>query len=45
MVLSDGSWLLVRFSGTEPIVRFYCEARGKKKLKHLEEFAKGLLKK
>jgi phosphomannomutase len=24
--LSDGSWLLVRASGTEPLVRFYTEA-------------------
>jgi phosphomannomutase len=24
--LEDGSWLLVRFSGTEPVLRLYCEA-------------------
>jgi phosphomannomutase len=24
-VMEDGGWLLVRFSGTEPIVRVYCE--------------------
>lgn len=24
-VLEDGGWLLVRFSGTEPLVRVYCE--------------------
>ncbi|NUN65015.1 phosphoglucomutase/phosphomannomutase family protein [Pseudanabaena biceps] len=24
--LEDGSWLLVRFSGTEPLLRLYCEA-------------------
>jgi phosphomannomutase len=24
--LEDGGWLLIRFSGTEPIVRVYCEA-------------------
>nr|MBA2632571.1 hypothetical protein [Chloroflexota bacterium] len=24
----DGSWLLVRFSGTEPLVRVYVEATG-----------------
>ncbi len=24
--LADGSWLLVRFSGTEPLLRLYCEA-------------------
>ncbi len=24
--MTDGSWLLVRFSGTEPLVRVYTEA-------------------
>jgi phosphomannomutase len=24
--LEDGSWLLIRFSGTEPLIRFYAEA-------------------
>ena len=24
--LEDGSWLLIRFSGTEPLLRLYCEA-------------------
>ncbi len=24
--LDDGSWLLIRFSGTEPVLRLYCEA-------------------
>jgi phosphomannomutase len=24
-VLEDGGWLLIRFSGTEPILRVYCE--------------------
>jgi phosphomannomutase len=24
--LADGSWLLIRFSGTEPVLRLYCEA-------------------
>jgi phosphomannomutase len=25
--LVDGSWLLIRFSGTEPVLRLYCEAK------------------
>jgi phosphomannomutase len=24
--LEDGSWLLIRFSGTEPVLRLYCES-------------------
>jgi phosphomannomutase len=24
--LTDGSWLLIRFSGTEPVLRLYCES-------------------
>ncbi|MGD8587082.1 MAG: phosphoglucomutase/phosphomannomutase family protein, partial [Chloroflexota bacterium] len=24
-VMEDGGWVLVRFSGTEPIIRVYCE--------------------
>jgi phosphomannomutase len=24
-IMEDGGWLLVRFSGTEPIIRVYCE--------------------
>ncbi|HBH62513.1 MAG TPA: hypothetical protein DDX85_12415 [Nitrospiraceae bacterium] len=27
MVFDDGSWLMIRPSGTEPKVRFYIEAR------------------
>ncbi len=23
--LADGGWLIVRFSGTEPLLRIYCE--------------------
>ena len=30
--LEDGGWLLIRFSGTEPILRVYCETRHKDKV-------------
>jgi phosphomannomutase len=30
--LSDGGWLLIRFSGTEPIVRVYCETTEKSRV-------------
>jgi len=43
MVLDDGSWLMVRPSGTEPKVRFYVEARDKEKQLALFETAKGML--
>ena len=31
-VLEDGGWLLIRFSGTEPIVRVYCETTDESKV-------------
>ena len=31
----DGSWLLIRLSGTEPLVRVYSETNSKEKLKKL----------
>ena len=34
-VLEDGGWLLVRFSGTEPIIRVYCETTDGSKVKPL----------
>ncbi len=33
--LNDGSWLLIRFSGTEPLVRIYSEALTKEQVKIL----------
>ncbi len=30
--VDDGSWLLVRLSGTEPLVRVYAETRAKDEL-------------
>jgi len=35
--LEDGGWLLVRFSGTEPIVRVYCETTQEDHVKPLLE--------
>ena len=34
-VLEDGGWLLIRFSGTEPIIRVYCETTDERKVKPL----------
>jgi len=34
-VLEDGGWLLIRFSGTEPIIRVYCETTDETKVKPL----------
>jgi phosphomannomutase len=45
MVLDDGSWLMIRPSGTEPKVRFYVEARDRKKQAALFETAKAMLRK
>lgn len=42
IVLDDESWLLMRPSGTEPLVRVYLEARSQKRLKELEAAAKEL---
>jgi phosphomannomutase len=36
-VMADGGWLLVRFSGTEPIIRVYCETTDESKVKPLLE--------
>lgn len=40
LVLVDGSWVCYRLSGTEPVVRAYCEARSKEGLAKLSEAAK-----
>ena len=40
--LEDGSWLLLRASGTEPLVRVYMEAKTKGRLKELEGAASQL---
>ena len=35
--LEDGGWLLIRFSGTEPIMRVYCETTHKDKVEAILE--------
>jgi alpha-D-glucose phosphate-specific phosphoglucomutase len=42
LVLEDGSWLLMRPSGTEPLVRVYFEARRKNRLKEMAKAANEL---
>ncbi len=34
-ILEDGGWLLIRFSGTEPILRVYCETTHQDKVKDI----------
>ena len=43
MILEDGSWLMIRPSGTEPKVRFYVEARTAKETSFLVKSAKSML--
>jgi len=34
-ILEDGGWLLIRFSGTEPIIRVYCETTHQEKVQEI----------
>jgi len=43
MILEDGSWLMIRPSGTEPKVRFYVESRTQSGTVHLIEAARAML--
>jgi len=43
MIFEDGSWLMIRPSGTEPKVRFYVEARDEKSRSALFETARNML--
>jgi len=36
-ILEDGGWMLIRFSGTEPIIRVYCETTHPDKVKTILE--------
>ncbi len=38
--LADNSWLMIRFSGTEPVLRLYCEASTLKQVHHNLSWAK-----
>jgi len=40
--LEDGTWLLVRFSGTEPVLRVYAESDSMSRVEKLLEIGKGL---
>jgi alpha-D-glucose phosphate-specific phosphoglucomutase len=42
-ILADGSWLGIRLSGTEPVVRLYIEAHGARELEKLKEAGKKLI--
>ncbi|UCD10311.1 MAG: phosphoglucomutase/phosphomannomutase family protein [Dehalococcoidales bacterium] len=41
-VLTDGSWLLIRFSGTEPLLRIYAESDTPQKVEELLQTGKKL---
>ncbi|MEM4599551.1 MAG: hypothetical protein QXI29_02980, partial [Candidatus Methanomethylicaceae archaeon] len=43
IVLNDGSWLLIRKSGTENVIRIYSEARTLNDVELLINFAKSNL--
>ncbi|HEU4401697.1 MAG TPA: phosphoglucomutase/phosphomannomutase family protein, partial [Candidatus Polarisedimenticolia bacterium] len=45
MILADGSWILLRPSGTEPLIRCYGEARTAKDLEALLQAARDLIQK
>jgi phosphomannomutase len=41
-ICEDGSWLMLRLSGTEPILRIYAEASSEAKALKILEFGKNL---
>jgi len=43
MIFEDGSWIMIRPSGTEPKVRYYVEARDPKDTAHLVKIAHSML--
>lgn len=43
MINTEGDWLLIRLSGTEPIVRFYAESKSHEKAEKILEEGKSLI--
>jgi len=43
-ILQNDSWLMIRGSGTEPIIRVYAEARSRREADRLLDFGKSLVK-
>lgn len=41
-ILADTTWLLIRFSGTEPVLRIYAESNSPARVERLLELGKGL---
>ena len=41
-ILADATWLLIRFSGTEPVLRIYAETNSQTRLNRLLEFGREL---
>jgi phosphomannomutase len=39
-ILADGTWLLIRFSGTEPLLRIYTESNSMARVERLLEIGK-----
>ncbi|WP_054853657.1 phosphoglucomutase [Vulcanisaeta distributa] len=44
VVFNDGSWVLIRGSGTEPIIRIYAEAFSEDRLRQVIDYAVSLIK-
>ena len=44
VIFEDGSWVLIRLSGTEPVARLYCEAKAQTQLKILRRAVERVLK-
>jgi phosphomannomutase len=43
-ILEDGSWILLRLSGTEPLIRVYAEARSEQDVRSLLEVGRDLVR-